>query len=111
MDLLHLGMCMQQRWSLNGVFGGALTARILPCAHQSLCAVFRLRYGHVMIMAHQDQDGSHITGLLVNFIHHFLARAANLVHKVKAEDSQGIWDAVAPERRPWAIRIALGCVA
>ena len=71
MDLLCLGMCMQQWWSLNGVFGGALTARILPCAHQSFCAVFRLRYGHVMIMADQDYDGSHIKGLLVNFIHHF----------------------------------------
>jgi len=30
-----------------------------------------LRYGHVMIMADQDHDGSHIKGLLVNFIHHF----------------------------------------
>jgi DNA topoisomerase-2 len=31
----------------------------------------KLRYGHVMIMADQDYDGSHIKGLLVNFIHHF----------------------------------------
>lgn len=28
-----------------------------------------LRYGHVMIMADQDQDGSHIKGLVINFIH------------------------------------------
>jgi hypothetical protein len=28
-----------------------------------------LRYGHVMIMADQDSDGSHIVGLLINFIH------------------------------------------
>eukprot|EP00667_Euglena_gracilis_P000253 EG_transcript_253 len=31
----------------------------------------KLRYGHVMIMADQDLDGSHIKGLLVNFIHCF----------------------------------------
>ena len=29
-----------------------------------------LRYGHLMIMADQDQDGSHIKGLVINFIHH-----------------------------------------
>jgi DNA topoisomerase-2 len=28
-----------------------------------------LRYGHLMIMADQDTDGSHIKGLLINFIH------------------------------------------
>ncbi|KNH05642.1 DNA topoisomerase II, partial [Perkinsela sp. CCAP 1560/4] len=30
-----------------------------------------LRYGHLMVMSDQDQDGSHIKGLIVNFIHHF----------------------------------------
>lgn len=30
-----------------------------------------LRYGHLMIMTDQDHDGSHIKGLLINFLHHF----------------------------------------
>ena len=29
-----------------------------------------LRYGCIMMMADQDQDGSHIKGLIINFIHH-----------------------------------------
>ena len=28
-----------------------------------------LRYGRVMILADQDQDGSHFKGLLINFLH------------------------------------------
>ncbi|XP_074308414.1 DNA topoisomerase 2 [Silene latifolia] len=34
-------------------------------------SVKQLRYGHLMIMADQDHDGSHIKGLLINFIHTF----------------------------------------
>ena len=30
-----------------------------------------LRYGAVMIMSDQDTDGSHIKGLVINFIHFF----------------------------------------
>jgi len=33
--------------------------------------VSSLRYGKLMIMADQDHDGTHIKGLIINFIHHF----------------------------------------
>ena len=29
-----------------------------------------LRYGRLLIMTDQDQDGSHIKGLVINFLHH-----------------------------------------
>lgn len=29
-----------------------------------------LRYGKLLIMTDQDQDGSHIKGLVINFLHH-----------------------------------------
>jgi DNA topoisomerase-2 len=34
-------------------------------------AVKSLRYGSIMIMSDQDTDGSHIKGLVINFIHNF----------------------------------------
>ncbi|KAL8142803.1 hypothetical protein V2J09_015835 [Rumex salicifolius] len=34
-------------------------------------SVNSLRYGHLMIMTDQDHDGSHIKGLIINFIHAF----------------------------------------
>jgi DNA topoisomerase II len=35
----------------------------------TLTAFSSLRYGHIMIMADQDHDGSHIKGLLINLIY------------------------------------------
>ncbi|WCJ39367.1 DNA topoisomerase 2 [Euphorbia peplus] len=34
-------------------------------------SVKQLRYGHLMIMTDQDYDGSHIKGLLINFMYYF----------------------------------------
>ncbi|XP_010512994.1 PREDICTED: DNA topoisomerase 2 isoform X2 [Camelina sativa] len=39
--------------------------------HMKYENVNSLRYGHMMIMTDQDHDGSHIKGLLINFIHSF----------------------------------------
>ena len=33
--------------------------------------VNELRYGSIVIMTDQDEDGSHIKGLFINFIHYF----------------------------------------
>ncbi len=37
-----------------------------------------LRYGSILILTDQDHDGSHIKGLIMNFIHHFWPSLARL---------------------------------
>eukprot|EP00968_Pinguiococcus_pyrenoidosus_P019326 scaffold2093_cov241-Pinguiococcus_pyrenoidosus.AAC.3 len=56
-----------------------------------------LRYGHLMIMADQDHDGSHIKGLIINFFHFFwpsLLKVPGFMQQfitpiVKVRDKQG----------------------
>ncbi|EIW70432.1 hypothetical protein TREMEDRAFT_43154 [Tremella mesenterica DSM 1558] len=46
--------------------------QILGLKHnQDYLSTDSLRYGHVMIMTDQDHDGSHIKGLIINFLDHF----------------------------------------
>ncbi|CAL8463907.1 g3442 [Coccomyxa elongata] len=46
--------------------------QILGLQHgRSYDSTKQLRYGHLMIMTDQDHDGSHIKGLIMNFLHHF----------------------------------------
>ncbi|WVQ72377.1 hypothetical protein IAR50_001929 [Cryptococcus sp. DSM 104548] len=46
--------------------------QILGLKHgQEYKTVDSLRYGHLMIMTDQDHDGSHIKGLIINFLDHF----------------------------------------
>ena len=41
------------------------------CLCLCVCVCRSLRYGHVLIMADQDEDGSHIKGLVINFFNHY----------------------------------------
>ncbi|CAL1137289.1 unnamed protein product, partial [Cladocopium goreaui] len=69
-----------------------------------------LRYGSIMIMTDQDHDGSHIKGLIINFIHHwfpsllrlpgFLKEFVTPIVKVtKGEDTRTFF--TLPEYEAW----------
>lgn len=41
--------------------------------------VSELRYGHILILTDADVDGSHIKGLIINFIHHYWPSLLNIL--------------------------------
>lgn len=43
--------------------------KILGLKYNCVNNIKNLRYGNIMLMTDQDQDGSHIKGLIINFIH------------------------------------------
>lgn len=45
--------------------------KILGLKYNQEITLKSLRYGQIMLMTDQDQDGSHIKGLIINFIHTF----------------------------------------
>ncbi|XP_008561481.1 PREDICTED: DNA topoisomerase 2-alpha [Galeopterus variegatus] len=85
-----------------------------------------LRYGKIMIMTDQDQDGSHIKGLLINFIHHnwpsllqhrFLEEFITPIVKV-SKNKQEIafyslpefeeWKSATPNHKKWKVKYYKG---
>ena len=61
--------------SNSSVIGNAEVQNIMKIMGLNIGTTYtsteKLRYGHIMIMTDQDHDGSHIKGLIINFLHHF----------------------------------------
>ncbi|KAH9408120.1 DNA topoisomerase 2-beta [Tyrophagus putrescentiae] len=88
-----------------------------------------LRYGKLMIMTDQDEDGSHIKGLLINFIHHFWPSLLKLnfleefitpIVKVTKKSNKNMvkafyslpefqeWKAATPDNHTWDVKYYKG---
>ncbi|XP_068610428.1 DNA topoisomerase 2-alpha [Brachionichthys hirsutus] len=85
-----------------------------------------LRYGKIMIMTDQDQDGSHIKGLLINFLHHnwpsllrhnFLEEFITPIIKVSHKKAQlsfysipefNAWKENQPNQKSWKVKYYKG---